>query len=107
MTIENIERFFAHNYNNFPETADLHNNVSKAKTMSISYADNGNILNKSDVGQYTYDSEDKPHAVTSVSNSSKNIGSNTVLTAFDVNAKISSIQTDGAYLAYRYGPGCC
>ena len=71
--------------------------------MSISYADNGNILNKSDVGQYTYDSEDKPHAVTSVSNSSKNIGSNTVLTAFDVNAKISSIQTDDAYLAYRYG----
>lgn len=41
--------FFAHDYNDFPETADLHNNVSKAKTMSISYADNGNILNKSDV----------------------------------------------------------
>ena len=30
-----------------------------------------------------------------------------VLPGFDVNAKISSIQTDGAYLAYRYGPGCC
>lgn len=80
------------------------NNVSKALMMSMSYADNGNILNKSDVGQYTYDSNGKPHAVTSVSNSSKNIGSNTVLTTFDTNGKIGSIQTDGAYLAYLYGP---
>lgn len=92
-------------YDNMDRLVSVSNNVSKAKTMSISYADNGNILNKSDVGQYTYDSEDKPHAVTSVSNSSKTIGSNIVNTVFNLNGKIDCLSsTNGAGMVYCYGP---
>ena len=33
------------------------------ETMSMTYAGNGNIMNKSDIGDYTYNPADKPHAV--------------------------------------------
>lgn len=74
------------------------------RTMTMTYANNGNILSKTGVGTYTYDTETKPHAVTSVSNSSKTIGSNLVHTVFDLNGRICSVSTNGANITYMYGP---
>lgn len=94
----------AFDYDNMDRLVSVSNNSTKVKTMAMSYADNGNILSKSDVGTYSYDQENKPHAVISVSNDSKNIKSNTVATEIDPNGKIGSIGTDGAFMSYVYGP---
>lgn len=92
-------------YDNMDRLMSVYDNMKKKYTMKMSYADNGNILNKSDVGKYTYNSNGKPHAVISVSNDNNNITSNTVTTEFDVNGKIGRIYITNGAGAYNYSYG--
>ena len=94
-------------YDDMDRLVSVYDNRKKKYIMSMSYADNGNILDKSDVGQYTYDSNGKPHAVISVSNDSKNIASNTITTQIDRwNGKVKEIYVYGSAgkCEYSYGP---
>ena len=92
-------------YDNMDRLVSVYDNMKKKYTMNMSYADNGNILNKSDVGTYTYNANGKPHAVISVSNDNNNITSNTVTTEFDVNGKIGRIYITNGAGAYNYSYG--
>ena len=76
------------------------------QTMSISYADNGNITEKTGIGAYEYNSADKPHAVREVENSDGFISSRYVYTSYDLNGKISMLSTEnGSYWqVFDYGP---
>lgn len=76
------------------------------ETMAISYAPNGNILSKTDIGSYTYDSQFKPHAVMSVDNAQGNIPSSTLNTLFNDFGKIQTIEDEdsGKSMDFVYGP---
>ena len=74
-------------------------------SMFISYADNGNILSKTDIGIYTYDNKEKKHAVLSVSNENGIINSETIKTYYDVNGKLSIVEkVPSNWICYSYGP---
>ena len=47
--------------------------IGGEETMSMVYAPNGNILNKTGIGNYEYDASYKPHAVTAVENTGNKI----------------------------------
>lgn len=87
------------------DTLDRLVNASGTQEMTMSYAENGNILSKTGVGTYTYDTETKPHAVTSVSNDSKIVNS-PLGTLFGLNGKIESVYgISYSYMRdYYYGP---
>ena len=53
-----------------------------AETMKISYAPNGNILFKTGVGNFSYDKNVRPHAVTEVENTDGKIPENGVTREF-------------------------
>lgn len=80
------------------DTGDL------TETMSITYAPNGNILSKTGLGEYTYNSTVKPHAVMSVDNTDALISSDALNTEFNSFGKISSIEDDNRRLSFTYGP---
>lgn len=78
---------------------------NREEILSMSYATNGNITSKSGVGNYTYDSGGKPHAVMSVDNSDDGIPSLTLNTLFNSFGKISGIEeTGGCRMDFTYGP---
>ena len=72
--------------------------------MSVKYSENGNILSKSDVGDYEYGL--KPHAVMSVENPKGIIPSATLSTQFNEFGKISRIEDGNTLqsLKFNYGP---
>lgn len=78
--------------------------VDGQPSIAVTYAPNGNILSKSDIGQYTYDPI-KSNAVSSITPPS-----NTVLTALTQNTtytpfqKVSSISQGTYQLDFTYGP---
>ena len=47
--------------------------IGGEETMGMVYAPNGNILNKTGIGNYEYDASYKPHAVTAVKNTGNKI----------------------------------
>lgn len=74
------------------------------RNLIIKYANDGNILNKLDVGNYEYGQ--KPHAVMSVDNTRRIIPSATLSTEFNELGKIGRIE-DGNSLTsvdFVYGP---
>lgn len=74
------------------------------RNLIIKYANDGNILNKLDVGNYEYGQ--KPHAVMSVDNTRRIIPSATLSTEFNELGKIGRIE-DGNSLTsvdFIYGP---
>lgn len=74
------------------------------RNLIIKYANDGNILNKLDVGNYEYGQ--KPHAVMSVDNTRRIIPSATLSTEFNELGKIDRIE-DGNSLTsvdFVYGP---
>ena len=75
-----------------------------AETMAMIYADNGNIQNKSDIGNYTYDTAYKPHAVSEVENTNGTISSNGVYTSYGLNGKLERVTSGLTYHSFFYGP---
>jgi len=61
-------------------------------TVSIVYAPNGNILNKTGIGNYEYDEAYKPHAVTAVDNTDGIISKDLLKTGYDDFGKIKTIE---------------
>lgn len=74
--------------------------------MNISYASNGNILSKTGIGNYTYNSTFKPHAVMSVDNMDGMIPSDALSTVFNDLGKIQSIENEdnSKRMDIVYGP---
>jgi YD repeat-containing protein len=54
-----------------------------ATAMNITYAPNGNILSKTGIGNYTYNSGFKPHAVMTVDNAEGVIPADALTTSFN------------------------
>ena len=81
-------------------------NGSVSRTMAIDYAENGNITSKSDVGQYNYDENFKPHAVVELYNDDETALPTTVQSyVISPIGKVQSISQQGAYtLNVTYGP---
>ena len=81
--------------------------VSKGsvEVMKVNYAENGNIKYKTGIGNYTYNASNKPHAVSMVDNTDKQISTETVSTEFNEWNKISKISdASGHEMSVDYGP---
>ena len=68
--------------------------------LSMEYADNGNILSKSDIGDYIYNPADKPHALREIAN----VGSNLSLSDNSVSYTLSGKPGWIYEYSYSYGP---
>ena len=81
-------------------------NGSVSRTMAIDYAANGNITSKSDIGQYSYDENFKPHAVVELYNDDETALPTTVQSyVISPIGKVQSVSQQGAYtLNVTYGP---
>ena len=77
-----------------------------SQSMNIVYADNGNIIDKTGIGAYSYDAADKPHAVRSVENTVGLIDTREIHTSYALNGKVCDVWESGmgAYSHYDYGP---
>ena len=77
-----------------------------AETMKISYAPNGNILFKTGVGNFSYDKNVRPHAVTEVENADGKIPGDALTTSFNDFGKIQLVEDAGKSLRmdFSYGP---
>ena len=74
--------------------------------MRVSYAPNGNILFKTGVGNFSYDKNVRPHAVTEVENADGKIPGEALITSFNDFGKIELIDNAGKNLRMdiAYGP---
>ena len=72
------------------EYGHKNNSSNGQRNLIIKYANDGNILNKLDVGNYEYGQ--KPHAVMSVDNTRRIIPSATLSTEFNELGKIGRIE---------------
>ena len=100
--------------NNNPQESFGYDNLDRlvsvksgaAETMKISYAPNGNILFKTGVGNFSYDKNVRPHAVTEVENADGKIPGDALTTSFNDFGKIQLIEDAGKSLRmdFSYGP---
>ena len=75
-----------------------------ASPLSVTYAANGNITNKSDIGNYTYNPADKPYAVREIDAIENVVGNNISLSSNSVSYALSG-KPDWIYeYSYSYGP---
>lgn len=89
--------------NNDPQESFGYDNLDRlvsvksgaAETMKISYAPNGNILFKTGVGNFSYDKNVRPHAVTEVENTDGKIPGDALTTSFNDFGKIQLIEDAG------------
>ena len=65
--------------------------VGSKETMRMDYADNGNILYKTGIGEYEYNAYDHPHAVTDVEDINSNFQNSRLSTSFNDFGKIEQI----------------
>ena len=72
------------------------------QTMSISYDANGNIINKTGIGTYYYNENNKPHAVTSVDNTSNVIPNGYQTITYNAWGKVSEINAVVENNTYTY-----
>ena len=77
--------------------------VQSSIPMTITYGDNGNILSKTGVGTYSYQSQ-KPHAVTGVENTSSLISTATQQATYNGFGKVESVTDNGYRMDFTYGP---
>lgn len=91
-------------YDNLDRLTDVRCNG--LQTMGVDYADNGNIVYKTDVGEYTYDPLDKPHAVRSVDNTENTRHMQDVSFCYHPNGKLEYAynKSNNAFVNYDYGP---
>lgn len=100
--------------NNNPQESFGYDNLDRlvsvrsgaAETMKISYAPNGNILFKTGVGNFSYDKNVRPHAVTEVENTDGKIPGDALTTSFNDFGKIQLVEDAGKNLRmdFAYGP---
>lgn len=100
--------------NNDPQESFGYDNLDRlvsvksraAETMKISNAPNGNILFKTRVGNFSYDKNVRPHAVTEVENTDGKIPGDALTTSFNDFGKIQLIEDAGKSLRmdFSYGP---
>ena len=69
----------------------------------IAYDDNGNIMEKLDVGEYTYDTQ-RPHAVVTVENAFGEIPDDTQSVTYNAYGKVSRIEEGDYATEFLYGP---
>jgi len=91
-------------YDNLDRLVSVKNGATE--TMKINYAPNGNILFKTGVGNFSYDKNTRPHAVTEVENTDGKIPSDALTTSFNDFGKIELIEDAGKNLRmdFAYGP---
>ncbi len=77
--------------------------TGKEVMTDIAYADNGNIIYKTGIGEYRYDSS-KPHAVTEVDNTDGIIPSASISTDFNDAGMVSRIASGRLEMTFLYGP---
>ena len=80
-------------YDNLDRLVSVKNGATE--TMKINYAPNGNILFKTGVGNFSYDKNTRPHAVTEVENTDGKIPSDALTTSFNDFGKIELIEDAG------------
>ena len=106
------ERFVYDNLFRLTQIIKEHGRVDRYNTMT--YDERGNILSKSDVGHYSYDS-DKPNAISGLNNEYNTggfptfappffntINTETLNTEYDVNNKIEKISQGNKELKFLY-----
>lgn len=100
------ELFEYDNLDRLVEVRCRKSNGSVSGTMAMDYAKNGNITSKSDIGQYGYDANFKPHAVVELYNDNEDALPATVQSyVISPIGKVQSISQQGAYtLNMTYGP---
>ena len=86
-------------------TYDNLDRLTSAGGNIYEYADNGNLIYKTGIGHYTYDSA-RPHAVTSIENTERLMAESRLDTEFNAFGKISRIadDADGLNIEFLYGP---
>ena len=72
------------------------------QVMSVSFDDNGNILNKTGIGNYYYNENDKPHAVVSVDNSTNLIPGSSQTITYNAWGKVTEVNATIGSDTYRY-----
>ena len=79
---------------------------SVSDVMRMTYAGNGNIISKSDFGEYEYDENFKPHAVVGISSDQDWMPTNTLSFAIHPIGRVQSISDDETshHLDVTYGP---
>jgi len=91
-------------YDNLNRLTETYKNNSLVN--SVTYDEIGNILNKSDVGDYTYGTTNGPHALQSITTGSGSIlnttTQNITYTSFD---KVNTIWQGVDSMTFTYGPG--
>ena len=80
--------------------------VDGISPLTITYANNGNIQSRSDIGDYTYNPADRPHAVREVDNANGMIARDDVWTSFAPNGKLEQVVSCNStkYQFFTYGP---
>lgn len=77
--------------------------TAEKEILSMQYADNGNILSKSNVGDYDYDAV-QPHAVSKINNIRGAVPTATQIVRFNDIGKIASITEMSREMVFDYGP---
>lgn len=92
-----------HNYE-YDDVDRLTSVVSAGKEiLSMQYAENGNILNKSDVGDYIYN-DTRIHAVSEISNLVNTVPSATQTLHYNEIDKVDTITEGQLKMEFNYGP---
>ena len=89
-------------YDNFDRLTKIAYGSTAATRLS--YDLNGNIINKTGIGSYTYDNDNKPHAVRQVQNTDNTIPNTNQSITYNAINKVSSITQGGDILTITYGP---
>ncbi len=85
-------------YDNLDRLTDV--SRDGVQTLYMEYADNGNIESKSDIGDYTYNPSDKPHAVREVEDVQGKAGHHGGDVEYHLNGKAERV----CETLYAYGP---
>ena len=83
---------------------DNFDRLTRASDIRIGYDLNGNITSKTGIGGYTYDNDDKPHAVKQVQNTDNLIDNNNQSITYTAFNKVASITQGGDILNITYNP---
>ena len=104
--MKNIQEEFLYDWSNRlteSKTSLISNSILLNQPIGIYYSNNGNITNKSDIGDYVYDSN-KINALIGVENATNTIPlmqQNVTYTAFD---RPSTISENNTHINFTYGP---
>lgn len=108
------DNLLSHKRNSYPQETFSYDNLDRlvsvksgsTESMRMSYASNGNVLSKTGVGNFSYDKNIRPHAVTEVENAAGQIPGDALNTSFNDLGKIYLIENEakGLRMDFTYGP---